>query len=98
MGMAIINVIIIFFVYFFIKYITWKIIEDLKIIPSFINHLPFSCLKCCQTHTLWITYLVIFYILNYNWIILISGIILTVLNAIALEYDQKTKTIDYDIK
>lgn len=47
---------------------------------------------------LWITYLIIFYILNYNWIILISGIILTILNAIALEYDQKTKTIDYDIK
>lgn len=87
----IINLIILFSYYFIVKYISYNLVATNKI-PSFINHLPFSCLVCFQTWSLFIGYLSIFYISN-NWFILIIGTLLTAMNAVAMKIDQERKTI-----
>lgn len=93
MMIKILDVLIILFIYFIIKWIIWYCVYENYYIPKFLDHLPFSCSDCLQTHSLWISYLSISYILDWNLTILIGGFGLTLLNTIAIWYDKKINTI-----
>lgn len=74
-------------IFFSIKYLAYKItVEWYDYIPNFLRELPYTCGDCLQTHMMWITYLSLSYIFNWNLTILIAGLGLTLLNVIAIFY------------
>lgn len=74
-------------IFFSIKYLAYKITVDwYDYIPNFLRELPYTCGDCLQTHMMWITYLSLSYIFNWNLTILIAGLGLTLLNVIAIFY------------
>lgn len=73
--------------FFSIKWLAYKITVDwYDYIPNFLRELPYVCGDCLQTHMMWITYLSLSYIFNWNLTILIAGLGLTLLNVIAIFY------------
>lgn len=76
-------------IYFGIKYLNHFLITKNKI-PSFINYKPFNCEICS---TFWYTVGVFIVLgLTFNYIFL-SGIIISILDAIAQKVNEKNKTI-----
>ena len=81
-------------IFFIVGYFTWWFTEDedLGHIPKFLDYKPFQCRMCL---TFWL--LVVIYIalgLSFKlWVFLTFGIILAILNAIAMHINQKNKTI-----
>ena len=66
--------------------------------PKWLDYAPLNCNLCCTFWSLMVIYLVIGLVFNWLWT-MIGGMILAVLNAIAMKIDQKNKTIkieDYD--
>lgn len=72
------------------KYATFQITEHG--LPKWLDYRPWSCNRCLTFWTLTAIYTSLL-IVGYNWLG-ISGLILAVLNAIAMWYDQKNKTED----
>lgn len=74
-----------------IRWLAWKITEEWGV-PEMINYRPFNC-KLCLTFWLLIgAYIAIW--LSFSCLYTgIGGIILSVLNALAMWIDQKNKTI-----
>lgn len=74
-----------------IRWLAWKITEEWGV-PEMINYRPFNC-KLCLTFWLLIgCYITIW--LSFSCLYTgIGGIILSVLNALAMWIDQKNKTI-----
>ena len=82
-------------IFFAVKYGTYWLTE-VKRLPEWLNYRPFSCNLCLTFWslmgiytTLWLS----FVCLNY---MAIYGIILTILNAIAMHIDQRQRTITLD--
>lgn len=73
------------------KVITYNITEVWGL-PKWLDYRPWSCNRCLTFWTLTAIYTSLL-IVGYNWLG-ISGLILAVLNAIAMWYDQKNKTED----
>ncbi len=73
------------------KYLTYNITEVWRL-PKWLQYKPFSCNTCLTFWTLVGIYTTIL-IIGYTWTG-ISGLILAVLNAIAMYIDQRNKTID----
>lgn len=73
------------------KYLTFNITEVWEL-PKWLNFKPFNCNLCLTFWTLIALYTTL-WILGYWWTG-ISGIILAILNAIAMYIDQKKKTVE----
>ena len=87
----------IFIVFFATSYATWYVTEK-ELVPQFLNYKPFSCQTCLTFWSLVAIYLGMGITFKL-WICLIGGLVLAVLNAIAMVVHQKRNTIsinDFD--
>lgn len=77
-----------------VGYFTWWFTEDedLGHIPKFLDYKPFQC-RLCLTFWLLVAVYVALGISFKLWVFLIFGIILAILNAIAMYINQRNKTI-----
>lgn len=73
------------------KYLTYSITEVWGL-PKWLQYRPFSCNTCLTFWSLVAIYTTLL-IIGYTWLG-ISGLILAVLNAIAMYIDQRNKTVD----
>lgn len=73
------------------KYFTFQLAEVLGL-PKWLDYKPWNCALCSCFWSLVAIYTTLL-ILGYTWLG-ISGLILAVLNAIAMYINQKRKTID----
>lgn len=77
--------------FFIIKYCAYVATEEIGM-PRWLNFKPFNCNKCLSTWTLAGVYTVLG--LSFDWYyLMIGGIILAILNGIAMEIDQRNRTI-----
>lgn len=82
------------YIFFATSYTTWYVTER-QLVPEFLDYKPFQCRTCLTFWSLVAIYVgmgIIFHL----WIALIGGIVLAILNAIAMYIDQKNKTIKLD--
>ena len=73
------------------KYLTYNITEVWGL-PKWLQYKPFICNTCLTFWSLVAIYTTLL-IMGYQWLG-ISGLIMAVLNAIAMYIDQKRKTVD----
>lgn len=73
------------------KFFTYKLTEEWGL-PKWLDYRPWNCSICSCFWTLMAIYTVLL-ILGYKWVG-IGGIILAVLNAIAMKVEERRKTID----
>lgn len=73
------------------KYLTYNITEVWGL-PKWLQYRPFSCNTCLTFWSLVAIYTTLL-IIGYTWLG-ISGLIMAVLNAIAMYIDQRNKTVD----
>lgn len=79
-------------IFFGIKFIIFQLTDRIGI-PAFLNYKPWICYKCFSFWSLLFLYINIFIISKYDmWYILIAGIILTILDAVALTVDENNTT------
>lgn len=78
-------------IFFTTVYFSWWFTEKDNV-PEFLNYQPFSC-QCCLTFWLLVMIYVALGISFKLWIVLIAGIILAILNAIAMKVNQINKTV-----
>ena len=84
------ELILIFTYYFFVKWFVWfLLIVNYDLLPQWLNHKPFNCSDCLQTHMLWIGYASFSFLFGWNIPILIGGLSLTILNTLSIIYNQK---------
>lgn len=74
-----------------VKMLTYKITDEWGL-PKWLDYKPFNCYLCLTFWSLLAVYLTIGLIFNLK-ITLFIGVIIAVLNAIAMYIDQKNKTI-----
>ena len=81
----------VFIIFLLVSYFTWWFTEKDNV-PEFLEYKPFQCRLCL---TFWLLVGIYTAIgISFNlWIVLISGVILAILNAIAMWINQKNKTI-----
>lgn len=78
-------------VFFTVGYFSWWFTEK-KTTPKFLDFKPFSCRLCLNFWALVAIYVAIGISFKL-WVMLIAGVILAILNAIAMWVNQKSKTI-----
>lgn len=78
-------------IFFSTGYFSWWFTEKGKV-PEFLQYKPFQC-RLCLTFWLLVAIYLVLGISFKLWIVLISGIILAILNAIAMYINQRNKTI-----
>ena len=91
------QVLLVFIVFFPTKYIIWKITEEDKV-PMFLHYMPYICYKCCSFWALTSIYLTLGLILQL-WIAMGVGLALTALDTVAYIIHQKNNTVkleDFD--
>ena len=84
-------------IFFAVGYFSWWFTEKDKV-PNFLDFRPFSCRLCLNFWLLVAIYVALGISFNL-WVMLIAGVILAILNAIAMWVNQRNKTIkleDYD--
>ena len=74
-----------------VRWLTYRITEVWGL-PEWLDYKPWNCNLCCTFWSLLAIYLTVGIALNL-WITMGAGLTLTVLNAIAMWYHQKTHTI-----
>ena len=87
----------VFIIFFVINYFTWWFTEKDNV-PEFLEYKPFQCRLCLTFWLLTGVYIAIGVSFKL-WIVLIAGIILAILNALAMWVNQKQNTIrieDFD--
>lgn len=77
--------------FFVVKYCAYVATEEIGM-PRWLDYQPFNCQKCLTTWTLIGVYTVLGLSLDWYYL-MIGGIILAILNGIAMEIDQRNKTI-----
>lgn len=87
----IIQVILILLIFIITRYLTYKITEEWGL-PKWLQYKPFICEVCLTFWSLLGIYISIGLIFGL-WITLIGGIILAILNAIAMKVHQKNNTV-----
>ena len=93
----ILQIILIFTIFILDRYLVDKWVNQ-KNYPKWLDYRPWSCELCATFWSLLAIYLTVGLVFQWWWT-MIGGMILTVLNAIAMKIDQKNKTIkieDYD--
>ena len=91
MIIKILQIILIFTIFILDRYVVDKWVNQ-ENYPAWLNYLPFNCSVCCTFWSLMVIYLVIGLVFNWWWT-MIGGMILTVLNAIAMWVNQKNRTV-----
>ena len=91
MIIKILQIILIFTIFILDRYLVDKWVNQ-KNYPKWLDYAPLNCNVCCTFWSLLAIYLVIGLVFQWWWT-MIGGMILTVLNAIAMKIDQKNKTI-----
>ena len=97
MIIKILQIILIFTIFILDRFVVNKWVNQ-KNYPKWLDYAPLNCNVCCTFWSLLVIYLVIGLVFNLWWT-MIGGMILAVLNAIAMKIDQKNKTIkieDYE--
>ena len=77
-------------VFFMITYASYNVVERLVKPFNYFDRIPTNGLKCCTTWSLLASYITISIIIS-NWWFLGFGIIITVMEAIALHLTEKEK-------
>lgn len=77
-------------VFFMITYASYYVVEKLVKPFNYFDRIPTNCLKCCTTWSLLASYISISIIIS-NWWFLGFGIIITVMEAIALHLTEEEK-------
>lgn len=78
-------------IFFITGYFSWWFTEKGNV-PEFLEYKPFEC-RLCLTFWLLVAAYVALGISFELWVVLIAGIALAILNAIAMYINQKNKTI-----
>lgn len=78
-------------IFFIVNYFTWRFTEKDNV-PEFLDYKPFKC-RLCLTFWLLVGIYIAFGISFKLWVVLIAGIILAGLNAIAMKVHQKNNTV-----
>jgi len=78
-------------IFFGVGYFSWWFTEKDNV-PEFLEYKPFEC-RLCLTFWLLVAIYLVLGVSFKLWVVLISGIILAILNAIAMYINQKNKTI-----
>lgn len=94
MVLNLLQIILVGALFLLVKMLTYKITDEWGL-PKWLDYKPFNCYLCLTFWTLLAVYLTIGLIFNLK-ITLFVGIIIAVLNAIAMYIDQKNKTIKID--
>ena len=97
MIIKILQIILIFTIFILDRFVVDKWVNQ-KNYPVWLNYSPFNCSVCATFWSLLAIYLTVGLVFEWWWT-MIGGMILAVLNAIAMKIDQKNKTIkieDYD--
>ena len=85
------QVILVLALFFPVRYLCWKITEVWGL-PQWLNYKPWNCKLCLTFWSLLATYLTVGFA-GELWLTMSAGILLTILNTIAMYVDQKNKTI-----
>ena len=89
--MVFIQFILMMMAFFMVKYAAYVMTEEIGM-PRWLDYQPWNCDKCLSTWSLIGVYTVLG--LSFDWYyLMIGGIVLAVLNGIAMWYHQKTHTI-----
>ena len=91
MLLTIIQILIIFVVFIPVSWLAYMVTEVWNL-PAWLQYRPWNCRTCLTFWTLLALYVAIGLIFNV-YVTMIGGIILTILNAIAMYVNQKNKTI-----
>lgn len=91
MIMNILEVLLVFTIFFPIKWLCWKITERWGV-PEWLRYRPWECKKCLTFWSLMALFIACG-LLCHLWITMAVGGILTILDTIAVIVDQKNKTI-----
>lgn len=97
MIIKILQIILIFTIFILDRYVVDKWVNQ-KNYPKWLDYQPFNCEVCATFWSLLAIYLTVGLVFNLWWT-MIGGMILAILNAIAMKIDEKNKTIkieDYD--
>ena len=81
----------VFLIFLAISYFTWWFTQKDNV-PEFLQYKPFQC-RLCLTFWLLVAIYIAIGISFKLWIVLIAGVLLAILNAIAMWVNQKSKTI-----
>lgn len=97
MIIKLLQIILIFTIFILDRFVVDKWVNQ-EHYPKWLDYQPFNCEVCATFWSLLVIYLTVGLVSNLWWT-MIGGMILTVLNAIAMWVNQKNKTIkieDYD--
>lgn len=86
-----IQFIAVFIIFLVVSYFTWWFTEKDNV-PEFLEYKPFQC-RLCLTFWLLVGIYIAIGISFKLWVVLIAGLILAILNAIAMWVNQKNRTI-----
>lgn len=78
-------------IFFGVGYFSWWFTEKDKV-PKFLEYKPFQCRLCLAFWLLVAIYVALGISFNL-WVMLIAGVILAILNAIAMWVNQKNRTV-----
>lgn len=88
----ILTIIVFFGVKALIYYIT-----DIKGLPAFLNYKPYCCRRCLGFWSLLFIYINLFIVSEYTWwYTLIVGLVLTLLDTVAITVDENNNIISID--
>ena len=90
----IIEIISIAIIFVIDRYIAYRWV-NMKHFPQWLDYKPFNCELCFTFWSLLIIYICIGWLMNW-YVTMIGGIVLTILNAIAMWRHQKNNTINLD--
>lgn len=85
------QIIITMAIFFTVKFLCWKITDEWGL-PLWLQYKPWECYKCLSFWSLMALYGVYGLILHL-WITMAVGVVLTILDTIAIIINQKQKTI-----
>lgn len=91
MIIKILQIILIFTIFILDRYLVDKWVNQ-KNYPKWLDYLPFNCSVCCTFWSLLVIYLTVGLVFQLWWT-MIGGMILAVLNAIAMWVNQKNRTV-----
>ena len=91
MIIKLLQIILIFTIFILDRFVVDKWVNQ-EHYPKWLDYQPFNCSVCCTFWSLLVIYLTVGLVFNLWWT-MIGGMILAVLNAIAMWVNQKNRTV-----